>query len=404
MKVTRTFADGSSITGVRLPDDGVRPLPPGAYLIDKTAEVSVGVTKKMKLTHEEQGQASATVGQLTKRSFGEAANTDKAIPLKALRALAKRTPEVLDEEAAIPSSQEPGEEHDDDIFAGPTVKAVGKAGNTSGKPETPPSKPPRRATESPSSSLPVVSPTSVASSSKSLNDVLNEMEGNMGAEVPEGVVAAGRVAKKGRSAAPGHSVKAVKAVKAPPAAKPVIKPALKLNKSKGVAGGKKAGGVAAILPGVEADWETLLDTFGGFDADTTSETIDQLASSIQSSCTTWGKKKGALLSSKMIDDAETLVSIIGLAGELRTTLAQYNAFIICHTAQTANAFINCMNSLVQKQVLNKYEMFLRGRSPASFSPHPTSHPPHFPPSSFPPFFPPIPLSGALRPAPRPPGP
>jgi len=48
-EVTTRFADGSSLTGAKIPDDGKRPLPKGAHLVERDAVVSVGLHKKMKV-------------------------------------------------------------------------------------------------------------------------------------------------------------------------------------------------------------------------------------------------------------------------------------------------------------------------------------------------------------------
>ena len=86
---------------------------------------------------------------------------------------------------------------------------------------------------------------------------------------------------------------------------------------------------------MEADHAVLLQQF---ETATTKEKLTESEAALATAITTWGKKKGALLSCKLVDDADRLVTMIAHAASLRKLIGLFHAYYDSPKPTTAQAF------------------------------------------------------------------
>ena len=295
----------------------------------------------------ENSQLGATVAAHAKRCTGASSSTAKSVPLASLRLLKQKAESggnAIEQKQAteVPSSQE---DNDHDMFA-PTATSgtAASAARSEGTPRARGRKVPQEGGQTPS-------PGSAGSSStpqvaKSLEEVLAALgTNNPPADRAE------PCARHGKSIqVQGMTTKQPKSLNTKTPAG-VIKANMKTKPSPSGGQAGKKGGVTKIMPGVRDEYQSLLHRFEGLmDLDEAKE-ADEFEALLGSTMTTWGKKKGALLSSRLIDDADDLVDHVTKLGLVKKAINLSRAYSVGQTPQHANALIAHIDVLQTLEVL-----------------------------------------------------
>jgi len=119
---------------------------------------------------------------------------------------------------------------------------------------------------------------------------------------------------------------------------------------RGVKRGSVGGGKAAmILQEIQKGYEDMLAMFGQASKDADFAAVE---TTVATNITTWGKKRGALISTNRVDDAEQVMKLVFGAHALRKALQSFSRWSTSRTAQSANSFVGSLKEAPEEVVKN----------------------------------------------------
>jgi hypothetical protein len=127
-----------------------------------------------------------------------------------------------------------------------------------------------------------------------------------------------------------------------PAPAPALKPAPseRSGGGSGGGGGKKGKAKVRNVDKIHLDIvKSFLELVALFQKASEDKDFDELDTQLGAACTLWGKKRGALISSSMVDEAAEVQEMIATAQHLRAVLVAFNRWLETRSVQAANTLI-----------------------------------------------------------------
>ena len=341
----KDLPDGRVLCGFRVPDDGQRPLPEGAWPMLKQYQVVVGAqTSQVQDQDGDKQQLKANLKVFTNRNMGNS-STDDSLDAESLRILAKNKRRIEDTEAGCQNTlQDDAQESDVDMLdrdCQPGRKREARAGSRSDPQQEIQARVPklRAVDQSPQGSGP-----SSPSSSQGLGQL--RQQGAVKTSVRR------RTLDEVLSAQPEpvecRPEKLAKTIGMGDVADSASKNQW-LGKAKiSKASSAKVSAVQKIITEITEKYNETEQKW--LDASFNTSKCDEFVAEVSSKITLFGKKKGALKSSQMFDDLETCHSFIQKLTAIKKALQALIAFERQRGKTTGLALISATEDLPQSDV------------------------------------------------------